>query len=828
MIGPIKDGVRKDIKPWAIPEDSFEDLINAYQWRGRIVKRSGYKLLGTLANGTPVMGLRTKEDFSIQSQDLVAFDTTQAYFYSGTSFSVLPSIMPVTWSGTNYQFFFTTNYAGAFWATNSKPGLNGATITNAVAGAGFTTITTNPAHGFTTGQSVSIINITSTATDGSDDLNGNNYVITVTGATTFTIPFQTTNTYASGGFALNSYVTSAGQDGIRYYGGLTNGTGWANYNPPIDTRNALAGCLMIFPYRGYLVFLNTTEGTSPSTLFNYGNRARWTQIGTPYYSPPVPLSPNPQTIDPFAARDDLFGRGGANDAPTNEVIVSAAFIRDILVVYFERSTWRLRFVNNSQNPFVWERVNVELGSDCTFSAIPFDKGLMAIGNRGIIISDGNDTTRIDDKIPDQIFEVRQKNFGLYRVNGIRTFRTKLNYWTIPDSLNNADGTFPDYVLVYNYETGTWSRFDDCFTCFGYYYPSGSGQTWETLTDRWDSTSLAWNSGSAQIGYEQIVAGNQQGFVFIIDESITNGTNDPSLNISAITLATPSVFTSTNNNLPDDTWITIVGSSVTSSDDGVLLQGRNFQINKALTIDNTFTISEYKPIAVTITGVSITTFSYTIGYKGIISGFCQINIGSLVFTDPASNGILIEAANLGAGTINYNTGKIDLTFSPAISTSTLYIRIVSLDPAQGLSEVTCTHVYAGGLQIAKISNISITSKFFNFIPQDQKSRLSKIDFYTNLTTNGQFTCDVYADSSNLPANKPLPDNLFSNIVLTSPNPYQAQDGVQTIYRLFCDAIGSTLQLELYYSDQQMAVSSINSEHIELLALIFGVRKGGRIV
>ena len=54
--------------------------------------------------------------------------------------------------------------------------------------------------------------------------------------------------------ALNAFVTVSGQDGIRYYGNLTNGTGWANYNPPIDPNNALAGSLLIFSYRGYLVF----------------------------------------------------------------------------------------------------------------------------------------------------------------------------------------------------------------------------------------------------------------------------------------------------------------------------------------------------------------------------------------------------------------------------------------------------------------------------------------------------------------------------------------------------------------------------------------------
>src|SRR5277367_6441095 len=137
IIGPIKDGLRKDQKPWAIPEDAFETLTNAYQFRGRILRRQGYSLLGRLSTdgGTtflnlPVMGLRTQEEFAIATQNLIAFDTQKAYSYNGSVFTLLLSVMPVTWSGANYQLFYTINYSGAMWTTNSNPGLNGLIVTN--------------------------------------------------------------------------------------------------------------------------------------------------------------------------------------------------------------------------------------------------------------------------------------------------------------------------------------------------------------------------------------------------------------------------------------------------------------------------------------------------------------------------------------------------------------------------------------------------------------------------------------------------------------------------------------------------------------------------
>jgi len=828
LIGPISEGLRKDSPPAFSPEDSFDTLVNAYQWRGMIVKRSGYTKLGRLANGTPVMGLKIKEGFGIGLQTLVAFDTTDTYQWNGAAFVALPSVMPVTWSGTDYQFFFTTNYAGSFWATNSKPGLNGYAVTNfaGAAGAGpWTVNVTSPGNTFQIGDEIYFLNVTGPAAAN----NLRTAVVTVAG-NPFTVSSTTggpfTNGAANSGVALSTTRTVTGQDGIRYYGILSNGTGWANYNPPIDPNNALVGALMIFPYRGYLVFLNTTEGNEQNT-YNYPNRARWTQIGTPYYSPPTPQNPNIQGFDPKTMRDDIFGRGGANDAPTNESIVSAGFIRDILVVYFTRSTWRLRFVNNAQNPFVWERVNIELGSDCTFSTIPFDKGLMAIGNRGVIISDGNDTIRFDEKIPDDIFDIRQANFGLQRVYGIRTFRTKLNFWTFPSS-NNPNGTYPDKVLVFNYDTKNWSFFDDCFTCFGYFYKTGTPLTWGDLTEAWSTyTNISWNSGVSQTGFESVVAGNQQGYILLLEQ--TNGENDPSLAISAIANGPPSVFTSNNNNLPDGTWIKLTGVTGTTSDDGVSLNGRKFKLSNPTQDLNDFTLTEFKPInAGNAVGSS---FAYTIGYKSIFPGSFQINIGSLVYFDTNLDGILYEtsAPTTPAGTINYSTGALSITFSPPILSTAVIIRLVTLDPLQGFSEpVVTTGVYGGAAEITKISGLDIQTKIFQFFDADERARLSKIDFYVDATSNGQFTCNVFADSSNEAVNEPLSDNRFSNIVLTSRNPYQIEQGNETIFRLFCDAIAQTIQLQFTYSDYQMAIDSVTQEDVQILALMISMRRASRLV
>lgn len=842
LIGPISDGLRKDVKPYAIPPDSFEVLTNAYQWRGRIVRRPGYTLLGRLTNNTPVMGLRTRETYINNAKELVAFDTTDDYFYNqGTNtFDPLPSFMPVTWSGTDYQFFYTINYAGAFWATNSKPGLHGFAITGAFAnqaGTGLTATVDVTAAGntFVVGDFVYFLNVTGIAAANNlaygqvtaINVGGNPDVFTVTSLNS-NASFAFVNGAVTTGMVISSTTSITGQDGIRYYGDLNYGgatvnTSWANYNPPLNDTDALCGALLIFSYRGYLVFLNTWEGNEGGVV-NYPNRARWTQIGTPYYSLPVPTLPNLQTYDPLAVRDDIFGRGGANDAPTSEIIIGAGFIRDILVVFFERSTWRLRFVNNSQNPFVWERVNVELGSDCTFSAIPFDKGLMGIGNRGIVISDANDTARFDEKIPDDIFTIRQSNNGLRRVYGIRTFRTRLNYWTFPSELNE-NGVYPDLVLVFNYDTKNWSFFDDCFTCFGYFYPSGGGKTWNDLDLPWPSyNSENAANGVTQEGYETILAGNQQGFVFELEQ--TSPTNDPSLYIASINLLN-NTLNSPSNNLPDGTWIKITGVTGTTSSDGVSLNGRNFKISNPTDDPDNFSLNEFDPI--TAGNASGSTFTYNIDFIPILQGSVQIDVGSIQFTDPNLDGILQGSDGTSSGTLNYISGDLTLNFSPPLGAPTaVNIRIVSADPEQEIEPVILSGAYGGGGLISKISNIDIQTKIFNYFENNQSIRLNRIDFYTGITQAGQFTCNVFADSSDVPANEPLQDNLQTNVVLTSLNPYQVPSGTETIYRLYCYAVCQTIQLQFTLSDRQMAVSAINGEDIEINAVMLALRKAGRLV
>jgi len=91
--------------------------------------------------GLPVMGLRSRELNNINNEQTVAFDQTYAYIFAGGWQEFIPG---TTWTGTDYNFFWTTNYwvgdgnQKIFWATNFS-GITGDPIryTNGTAWANF-------------------------------------------------------------------------------------------------------------------------------------------------------------------------------------------------------------------------------------------------------------------------------------------------------------------------------------------------------------------------------------------------------------------------------------------------------------------------------------------------------------------------------------------------------------------------------------------------------------------------------------------------------------------------------------------------------------------
>jgi hypothetical protein len=338
--------------------------------------------------------------------------------------------------------------------------------------------------------------------------------------------FYTSN-YAGSLWATNNVFGTANQPvGIRIFNGSLT-AGWQDFQPQLlsNSTTFLNSSVIILPYKGYMVTLNTTEGPADNSAnINYFNRARWSQLGTPYYQSAPPLQFG---YDVNAWVTDIIGKGGFTDADTNEKIVSAAIIQDTLIVGFQFSTWRLRFTGNFIQPFIWERINTQLGSEATFSAVSFDQSVLMISRRGIIGATFNDVQRIDLEVPDFVnrFDTGLNELGMNRIQGIRDYQKRLVYWLYCDEASNNQT--PNKILCYNYEDNTWSTFTQSFTTLANYQLTNSDNTWQTWFSEWVGDTSTWNTPLEQSNTPIVVAGDLQGNVWQImnqDYSADNGVN----------------------------------------------------------------------------------------------------------------------------------------------------------------------------------------------------------------------------------------------------------------------------------------------------------------
>lgn len=393
-------------------------------------------------------------------------------------------------------------------------------------------------------------------------------------------------------FFVTNFIND-GNNSIRY---TSDGLTWINFAPalstappsPMGTDTTLWQGLIILPYYGRLIIMNTWEGLTASGVGgakNYYNRARFSAIGDP--------------TNATAWQTDIPGRGGFIDAPTNEAIQSAAYYKNTLLVFFENSTWQLRYNGEYGLPFLWERVSSDFGSVSTFSAITFDESVLAVGDKAIIRSTDLKTERIDLAIPDQIFDFENENNGPMRVQGVRDFRRELAFWSYVDSESeNINGIFPNRVLVYNYRNNSYAIFRDNVTCFGTFQSviTSDSINWDSQEITWDSFETTWDDPDNQANFPYVMSGNQQGFVHYYGQREVP--DAPSLSITAVTLVGPTVqLTVNNHNLETGDIILLNGfqfinSSGVSVPNG--LNGNLYSVNeRAPTFDpNNITLSQY--------------------------------------------------------------------------------------------------------------------------------------------------------------------------------------------------------------------------------------------
>lgn len=695
LIAPLDKGQQTNVRPWLIPDEAFERLRNAYVWRGRLRKRFGTRYMG---NTQLTSRLRIKLGTTDGAGNFSSLPNPPnspvpgTKFNIGQMFSIGTALYTVVTAGAVQPMLQTVVTATATFDT-----INGNyDFAGAPANTDVYWYPADPVMGLITYDTALINDELLYAFDtqfsyqfiaggwdrlGTATWTGNNAQF-----------FLGTNWRGITADNRYLFVTNYNlADRIKYW----NGAAWTTFVPFLDAgmTQQLFTARILIPFKNRLVALNTIE-----TGGTFVNRCRYSQNGDP--------------VDVNNSWVEQRGRGGFSDAPTNESIISAEFIKDRLIVFFEASTWELVYNSNQLLPFVWQQINTELGAESTFSIVPFDKVLLAIGQTGINACNGANVERIDELIPDDVWSIHNGNQGLVRVHGIRDYFTEQVYWTFPNAANNP--TFPNQVLVYDYRLGTWSYNDDSFTTFGYFQPVDDRQ-WQSMVNQWQTENTPWNLGTLQSQFRDVVAGNQEGYVCIVEDDVTN--NAAMLQVTDISVANPAILTIINHNL--------------QSGDAVYLEGAG--------------------------GTDI------------------------------SNDQIYQVTRLSDDTINLSIYQGNNVFALAAATT----------------------AYTGGGTLARVSQIDILTKQYNFFASQYKDAfIQKVNFLVERTSNGQILIDYFVNANNFSmVQASLPGTgtgaiMGTNILQTTPfNTFeQLQDRLW--HMVYFQAEGNVIQFRIYLGNDQL--------------------------
>ena len=614
LIAPFKTGLQTNLRPFLIMDDAFTTLQNAYVFRGRVRKRFGEQLTGTGFPSTTLAPFYSRVSVPVGTTDGsgdLSGTVPGDIFLPGQLFTVGTNIFTVISDVAGPQAMLSTGPGtgtfdvsnGNFVITGSIPAENvywyPAQPIMGLTQYGEGPINDQPAFAFDTQFAYQFLggfwvrSGTGTTPEWHGDFTNYFWATTAQGLNSGLTALERALFVTNFQIANPNGAPAGTDDPIWTY----DGTNWATYIPIFLTDGSyVASSRLIVLYHGRIVLLNTIEfSVGGNTNTQYQARARWSSVGSPF-----------ATNAWYESNQTGYVGAGYTDAYTTEAITSAQFVKDRLIVFFERSTWELSYTQNQAEPFRFYKINTELGSEATFSSVPFDKDILTIGNTGVHACNGANVQRIDTLIPDEIFQFKDPQADTQQIAGIRDFYVEMVYWTFPSISQNSVAIFPNSILVYNYQNNSWGINDDCITAWGY-FEQQSGLTWEEAVFSWESANMTWGSGVESAQFRQVIAGNQQGFIFkvVADDS----QNAPVMSITNVSqtgvILTLTIINHNLNNYPSNPW-SITGDYIYITGDPAvtgLVGPFNNTIFQVLTIVdvNTITIANVSSPFVPITG-----------------------------------------------------------------------------------------------------------------------------------------------------------------------------------------------------------------------------------
>ena len=283
---------------------------------------------------------------------------------------------------------------------------------------------------------------------------------------------------------LNNMYLTNGVDDLYYYDG--SHVRHQMIDPMATGANTVTGAVLVFAWKNRLILFNTIESGT-----RLPQQARWSAINDP----------------------TTWNQADYLSAPTQDIIVGACFMGDQITVFFNKSVWAFSYTGDSTLPFVWTRIPGITGGAVARKAIfPFEDQALAISPTRIVGCDGIQTYYADEKIP-QFGTLMNPALLKYCYSVLHEKYSQI-WLTYP---SQAAFTYPDKMLVLNFDDKSWSTFSFSQSVLGLWsqtYNSGAGTVSagypQMLAGTRDGRILQLNQGGTDLGGTSITATIQTG------------------------------------------------------------------------------------------------------------------------------------------------------------------------------------------------------------------------------------------------------------------------------------------------------------------------------
>jgi len=500
---------------------------------------------GTTNN--PIMGITTFRNETNDSLEMLICDTKRASYWSSSASGFQPIS---TFSQTIYQFpnpntYQSTNNATAILTGFPKlaPGSLTATIYNTTGGV-YDSASDIPSSS-TAG--VWRTGVNSHITGGAivyDNGTGNSSIIVTTNATASTLA---SFTVVITGSLQGDYFTGTNSAFFNYLNWapaetdnqlyMTNNvdpvTTWdgTNLNRPffattIESASLLAPSGVLLPFfNNVITCLDVRVYKNRLLLF----RPTLSQQGTPEFEPRGQGILYSAINQPQNMVADITGNGGEVDIPSGDWIMAAENIRDSIVVFLNESTWLLRDTQNAFAPFRIDQLNNTQSTNAPYGTVPHDLIARSIGNKGLFETDGVGCQRYDIAVID-LFEKINPNY--FQQCFAQRYDPLNVIWMLYPSSSSGLST-SDQIIIYNFIENTWALFQpalgdliqtpgtaNTLSCLGLGFTT-SAITWANIDLTWEEANRSWSSYLNQDQALSLLAGDQNGFVYLCNNGPTD-------------------------------------------------------------------------------------------------------------------------------------------------------------------------------------------------------------------------------------------------------------------------------------------------------------------